>query len=479
MEKLKMHSPDLSQDNIAKIRELFSGCVIEARDELTGAVRLAVDFDQLRQELSDHILDGPQERYRLDWPGKREALALGNAPIAKTLRPFATESVNFDETNNLYIEGDNLDALKLLQENYLGRIDLIYIDPPYNTGNEFIYDDDFSTDPGEFLIQSNQSDELGNRLVANPATNGRFHSDWLSMLYPRLKLARSLLAPHGLIFISIDDNELDNLKKIGAEGFGEDNFIGIITRATGTPTGGGFDGLTNMVDYIVVFRRGADARLNGLEFQAADAAIYNEEDERGNYLTRSLRRTGGEDRREDRPSMYYGVKAPDGSEVFPIGPGGYESRWICGFERFLEMEAEGLIQWKKSDRGCGPEWHPYQKFYLEGRQKRPSNLWTEIDGNKKGTREIRDLFDREKVFDSPKPVGLIQRIISIATGPQSIVLDFFSGSGTTAHAVMAQNSVDGGRRSHIQIQVPESTRLLQKTVDDLVTQAAALRVARA
>jgi len=276
------------------------------------------------------------------------------------------------------------------------------------------------------------------------------------MIYPRLKLARNLLAPHGLLFASIDDNEIDNLRKIGAEVFGEDNFVGIITRATGTPTGGGFDGLTNMVDYILVFRRSAEAKLNGLEFEATDAAIYNEEDERGKYLTRSLRRTGGEDRREDRPSMFYGVQSPDGTMVFPIGPGGYESRWICSQERFREMESEGLIQWKKTDRGNGPEWHPYQKFYLEGREKRPSNLWTEIDGNKKGTREIRELFDREKAFDSPKPVGLIQRIVQIATNKQSIILDFFSGSATTAHAVMLQNSSDGGGRSHIQVQIPEA-----------------------
>ncbi len=455
MEKLKMHSPDLSQENIAKIRDLFPSCVTEARDEVTGELRLAVDFDQLRQELSDHLVEGPQERYRLEWPGKREALALANAPIAKTLRPSVRESVNFDSTKNLYIEGDNLEALKILQESYLGQVDLIYIDPPYNTGNEFIYNDDYSIEPVEYLIHSNQSDEGGNRLVANPATNGRFHSDWLSMIYPRIKLARNLLAPSGLLFISIDDNEIDNLRKVGSEIFGEDNFLGIITRATGTPTGGGFDGLTNMVDYILVFRRSADARLNGLEFEASDAAIYNEEDDRGKYLTRSLRRTGGEDRREDRPSMFYGVQSPDGTTVFPIGPGGYESRWICGQDRFREMETEGLIEWKKTDRGNGPEWHPYQKFYLEGREKRPSNLWTDVDGNKKGTREIRELFDREKAFDSPKPVGLIQRIIQIATDKNSVVLDFFSGSATTAHAVMVQNSADGGQRSHIQIQIPE------------------------
>src|SRR5690554_1470475 len=207
MEKLKMHSPDLSQGNIAKIRERFPGCVTEARDEATGKIRLAVDFDQLRQELSDHIVEGPQERYRLDWPGKREALALANAPIAKTLRPCREESVEFDTTQNLFIEGDNLEALKLLQENYLGKIKMIYIDPPYNTGNDFVYDDDFSESLPEFLERSNQKDVEGNRLVANTTANGRFHSDWLSMMYARLRLAKSLLTSDGVVFISIDDNE--------------------------------------------------------------------------------------------------------------------------------------------------------------------------------------------------------------------------------------------------------------------------------
>lgn len=456
MKKLKMHSPDLTADNIARIRELFPGCVTEAKSE-DGSVKLAVDFDLLRQELSDVVVEGPQERYHLNWPGKREALLTANAPIAKTLRPCREESVGFDTTRNLFIEGDNLDALKLLQENYLGKVKLIYIDPPYNTGNDFVYEDDFAEDTDEYLRRSNQVDEQGNRLAANTLTNGRFHSDWLSMMYSRMRLAHNLLADDGLIFISIDDHEYDNLRKVGHEIFGESNFVGAITRATGTPTGGGFDGLTNMVDYILVYRRSYVAILNGLEFGEADAAIYNESDELGRYLTRSLRRTGGEDRREDRPSMFYSVEAPDGTLVYPIGPGGYESRWICGKERFAEMVSEGLVEWRKVDRGSGLEWHPYQKFYLDGREKRPSNLWTEIDGNKKGTREIRDLFDREKVFDSPKPVGLIQRIIQIGTDKHSIVLDFFAGSSSTAHAVIAQNAADKGSRRFIMVQLPENT----------------------
>ena len=213
MDKLKMHSPDLTQDNIAKIRELFPGCVTEAQGS-DGKLTLAVDFDQLKQELSEAIVEGPQERYHLNWPGKREALLTANAPIAKTLRPCRKESVDFDTTQNLFIEGDNLEALKLLQETYLGKVKMIYIDPPYNTGNDFIYEDDFAESTDEFFIKSNQSDEEGNKLVANTEANGRFHSDWLSMIYPRIKLAKNLLKDDGVIFISIDDSEVDTLKRV-------------------------------------------------------------------------------------------------------------------------------------------------------------------------------------------------------------------------------------------------------------------------
>lgn len=224
MEKLKMHSPNLTQDNIARIRDLFPGCVTEAKGE-DGSVKLAVDFDQLRQELAESIVEGPQERYHLNWPGKREALLTANAPIAKTLRPCREESVDFDTTKNLFIEGDNLDALKLLQENYLGKVKMIYIDPPYNTGNDFIYEDDFAENSEEFLRKSNQVDEKGNRLVANKDSNGRFHSDWLSMMYPRIKLAKNLLSEDGVLFLTLDDTEVANMRRIGDEIFGESNFL--------------------------------------------------------------------------------------------------------------------------------------------------------------------------------------------------------------------------------------------------------------
>ena len=223
MEKINLHSPDFTQANIAKLADLFPNCVTETRIA-DGTVKKAIDFDQLRQELSTSIVEGPQERYQLNWPGKREALLTANAPIAKTLRPCREESMNFDTTQNLYIEGDNLDALKLLQETYLGKIKMIYIDPPYNTGNDFIYEDDFAEETESYKLRSNQKDEAGNRLTANTESNGRFHSDWLSMMYSRLKLARILLRDDGVIFISIDDGEVSNLRKLCDEIFGEDNF---------------------------------------------------------------------------------------------------------------------------------------------------------------------------------------------------------------------------------------------------------------
>ena len=259
-----MHSPDLSQDNIAKIQELFPGCVMEVRDEVTGKPQLAVDFDQLRQELSDSIVEGPQERYRLDWPGKREALIASNTPVAKTLRPARNESLDFDSSRNLFIEGDNLEALKLLKDVYLGSAKAIYIDPPYNTGADFIYDDDFVELSDDFLIRSQQVDDSRNRMVSNPISNGRFHSDWLSMLFSRLRLARLLLREDGFIFISIDIIELANLISMGKEVFGEDSLIGVISRPTGTRMGSGSRGVARELDYIVIFSRRNEASLFGL-----------------------------------------------------------------------------------------------------------------------------------------------------------------------------------------------------------------------
>ena len=452
--KLKMHSPDLTEDNIAKIAALFPNCISESRDE-QGRLKQVVDFDLLRQELSGVIVEGEQERYRLDWVGKKEAILAANAPIAKTLRPCREESVNFDTTENLFIEGDNLDALKLLQENYLGKVKMIYIDPPYNTGKDFIYNDDFAESSDEFFARSQQFDDEGNRLIANTESNGRFHSDWLSMMYSRLKLARNLLTDDGVIFISCDDNEQANLKRLCDEVFGGKNCIGQISRATGTPTGGGgVKPIVNELDYLIVYSKSSKLSFTGIEMSDSETKIYDKEDENGRYLIRPLRRTGGEDRREDRPTMFYPLMAPDGEQIYPMSPNGYESRWICGKAKYEELQKNGLIEWKKDKFGV---WVVYQKFYLEGRLKQVGNLWTSVDGNKKATREVRELFNAIKVFDFPKPVGFLKLCLQVATQKNSIILDFFAGSATTAHAVMQLNAEDGGNRRFIMVQLPEAT----------------------
>lgn len=366
--------------------------------------------------------------------------------------------MDFDTTENLYIEGDNLEVLKLLQETYLGKIKMIYIDPPYNTGNDFVYKDDFAQSTDEYLANSGQFDEEGNRLVQNTESNGRFHTDWLNMIYPRLRLAKTLLSEDGIIFISIDENEVENIKKICNEIFGESNFLTCVTRATGTPTGGGFDGLVNELDYMLIYAKNAsNATINGLEMSAEDSKIYDQVDEQGRYLIRPLRRTGGEDRREDRPTMFFPIIAPDGTEVYPIGPTGYESRWICSPDTAKRLADSNMLAWKQVTKNGETRWQVYQKFYLENRTKAPGNLWTDVEGNKKATRDVRDVFDSKKVFDFPKPIGFLKKAISIGANSDSIIFDFFSGSATTAHAVMQLNAEDNGHRKFIMVQFPEVT----------------------
>jgi len=447
VDKLDMQSPDLVNQNIEKLAELFPNCVTESD---TGK---AIDFDLLRQEFSHAVVEGNKERYRLEWPGKKEAIVTANLPTTKTLRPVREDSVDFDNTENIYIEGDNLEVLKLLQESYLGKIKMIYIDPPYNTGKDFVYKDNFAKDTQEELFESGQKDEYNQRLVVNPETAGRYHSDWLSMMYPRLKLARNLLKEDGVIFISIDDNEVHNLKKICDEVFGENNARGMIARPTGTPSGQGNEILVNEIDYILVYSKSQSSMFVGIPFSKDDEKIYDQVDEFGKYLTRSLRKTGGEDRKEDRPTMFYGIKDPDDKLIYPKGPTGYDSRWRCGEDSYFKLLRDNLIEWKLSKDG----WKPYQKFYLEGRKKQPSNLWQNLEGNKKGTLTVKNLF-QNKVFDTPKPVALIERCLTITTVEESIILDFFSGSATTAHAVMKLNAEErNSKRKYIMVQLPETT----------------------
>ena len=314
---------------------------------------------------------------------------------------------------NFLIEGDNLASLKLLKKTHKGKIDLIYIDPPYNTGNkDFTYDDVYVDSLDNFK-----------------------HSKWLSFMRSRISLAKKLLSDTGLVFISIDDNEVAQLKILCDEIFGNSNFRGQIVRATGTPTGQGNATISNEIDYVLVYARTSNAIFNGLPFDDESSKIYNLIDEYGRYLNRPLRKTGGEDRREDRPSMYYPIFAPDGTEVYPIAPSGYESRWRCQESTYHNLVKEHRIEWKKDKKG----WKVYQKFYLEGRTKQPGNLWVGIEGNKKATITLKNVLGNN-VFSFPKPIELITRIIQIATNSDSIILDFFAGSGTTGHAVLQYNA---------------------------------------
>ncbi|MCT9369482.1 site-specific DNA-methyltransferase [Acinetobacter baumannii] len=472
MDKLKMHSPNLVDANIEKISALFPNCITETKDE-NGELKKAIDFDLLKQELSQVLVEGEQERYRLDWVGKKEAILTANAPIAKTLRPCREESVNFDKTENLFIEGDNLEALKLLQENYLGKVKMIYIDPPYNTGNDFIYKDDFAESTNVFFERSNQVDEEGNRLIANTESNGRFHSDWLSMIYSRLKLTRNLLKDDGVLFISCDDSELYNLKKILDEVFGSNNFIGnLIIKSN--PRGSQSDNFKAIVhEYLLAYVKdsfSAEALLDTL----SDDMIkeYNLNDENGNYRLLGLRMRGGSWRREQRPLLFYpfyinplnnsfslNKDTEHSIEILPIQPStGEDGTWRWSKSK-VENEGNLLIA-KPIVRNGENTWDIFQKDYLHNDEGiKGTKLKTILDAKElnyqNGSVEVKQLFDNKSVFDFPKPKYLIQKILSLVSTNNEIILDFFSGSATTAHAVMQLNAEDNGNRKFIMVQLPE------------------------
>lgn len=444
MEKLQMHSPDLTQENIAKIRELFPGCVIEAADE-TGTVRLTVDFDQLRQELSDYIVEGPQERYQINWPGKREALATANAPIAKALRPSRGESVEFDTTRNLFIEGDNLDALKLLQETYLGQVKLIYIDPPYNTGNDFIYDDDFAERSSEYLVRSNQTDLQGGRLIANNESNGRFHSDWMSMMYPRLRLARNLLRDDGAIFISIDDEEVHNLRKLCDEVFGSDNFIAqFVWKARQFTDTRAKTNVSTDHEYIVAYAKNMGFAVRGVERDESKFA-NPDNDPRGEWMSRSIL---GLATKDQRPNLHYDVIDPGTGRVFPPNP---STGWRYSKEKMQELISEGRILFPAKDDG-----RPREKKFRSEMRSEFIAFRSIIDDvhTADGTQEIRSLFGAD-IFPFPKPVDLLARLVEQVTSDGDMILDFFVGSATLAQSVMQVNASDGGKRSFVLVQLPE------------------------
>ena len=488
MDKLKMQSSNLVDANIEKIAELFPNCITEDRDE-KGQVKRAVDFDLLRQELSVSLVEGPAERYTLTWPGKREAILTANAPIAKTLRPCEEESVDFANTKNLFLEGDNLEVLKLLQETYLGKVKMIYIDPPYNTGNDFIYDDDFAEDAESFLLRSNQKDEAGNRLVANTEANGRFHSDWLTMMYPRLKLARNLLCEDGVVFVSIDDHEVQNLRAVMDEVFGRQNFVAtVIWQKVFSPKNSARH-FSEDHDYIVVYARNATTWTPNLLARTPEMeARYSnpDHDHRGPWTSGDL------SARNFYGEGTYAVICPSGRQIGGPPPGRY---WAISKKKFEELDRDRRIWWGED----GNNMPRLKRFLSEVQSGRvPQTLWTyaEVGHTQEAKKELISLVDfpnSDVVFNTPKPTRLLQRILQLTTTPgepegegpdegflevrersaeyldastkqlrrfkpqpPEIVLDFFAGSGSTMDAVFRQNAEDGGNRQCILVQLPES-----------------------
>jgi adenine-specific DNA-methyltransferase len=466
MDKLKLHTPDLTAANIEKLAALFPGCITEARDE-RGTLTRAIDFDQLRQELANHIVEGPRERYHLDWPGKREALLAANAPIAKTLRPCREESVDFDTTKNLFIEGDNLDALKLLQETYLGKVKMIYIDPPYNTGNDFLYEDDFAGNSETFFRKSNQKDEAGNRMVANLETNGRFHSDWLNMIYSRLKLARNLLADNGVILISIDDHEVHNLRKICDEIFGEANFIGIFSVVS-SPSAIDYGHMAKTNDYCVFYAK--DVMLTETWPLEEKEKTFRYQDEQGGFNIYPLYNGNTAFNPQTRPNLHYPFyvnpneinslgfyqisleKSPGWVEVFPVTSKkeGISRVWRWGKPKAAENLNDEIVGYKNEDG----EFRIVQKSRLTAKVIRSILEGTGLS-TRRGTAEIESLF-KSKLFPFPKPTELIKMFSAISLNESDIALDFFSGSATTAHSVLQLNAEDGGKRRFVMVQLPEA-----------------------
>ena len=473
MDKLKMQSPNLTDDNIAKLAELFPNCITESRNDV-GDLTSAIDFDQLKQELSNNIVDGSQERYQLNWPGKREALLTANKPIIKTLRPCREESVEFDTTENLFIEGDNLDALKLLQETYLGKVKVIYIDPPYNTGKDFIYDDNFSVSGEDYLIDSGQKNQAGHRLVANTDSNGRFHSRWLSMMYPRLKLSRNLLKDDGVLAISIDHNEVANLSRLCDEVMGGDNYIASIANVS-NPKGRSDDKfIATSHEYILLYGKNVK-NFQAFGFEIGEEIIkrYNKKDKNGNlYREIDLRKTGDGDLREDRRNLFYFFHynektgeliaaneevAPDGFiTIKPIRADGKEGRWRCSLESACQKKS--LLQAKFMPKR--KIWGIVELDYLADRGRvRATSSWTFKDvNNERGSEAFINLGFDKRTFPSPKPLGTVKRILEVCCPEKSddLILDFFAGSGSTAHAIMDMNAQYEGSKKFILVQLPET-----------------------
>ena len=477
MDKVKMTTPDGVTENIEKLAALFPAAVTEMRGE-DGKLRKGIDFEKLRQLLSRNIVEGG-ERYEFSWVGKKAAMAEAARPTTETLRPVKADSRDWDSTENLYIEGDNLAALKILQESYLGKVKMIYIDPPYNTGNDFIYADDFMRTQSEENEQMGMFDEDENHLFKNTDSNGRFHSDWCSMIYARLILARNLLTSDGCVFISIDDNEQESLKMICDEIFGRSNFIGKIAVVNNLKGRNDKKDIATCHEYLLIYGK-SEFSANGMPLSDEQRALFNKIDDRGNaYQLRDLRKRGRPDRREDRPNMYFPIyynqstnkcsleEVPGAIAIYPLRGDGSDGRWRWGKERVKENLDILEPRFSKIAQRWGIEHRVYLNPAMnpssidddedEGseRDSKSKSFW--IGGelsNDVGRRQLKNLFG-SAFFDYPKSIDYILNTIHMGANSNSIILDFFSGSATTAHAVMQLNAEDGGHRKFIMVQLPE------------------------
>ncbi len=435
MDKMKMETENKTLENLAKLKEMFPEVITESKDE-NGEIVAAVDAKKLEQLLSTKVIEG-DECYDFTWVGKKQAMVEACKPIRKTLRPCLEESVDWENTQNLYIEGDNLDVLKLLQESYLNKVKMIYIDPPYNTGNDsFIYPDDYSTNKELYDEEVGAIDESGYRMFKNTETNGRFHSSWCSMMYPRLKLARNLLSEDGVIFISIDDNEVDNLRKMCDEIFGESNFIAQCVRKRRDSQANLSKNISPIHEYIAIYGKGSDDVLNKVPAKIDETEYKNpDNDTRGPYKTMPCTNKGG---------SVYSVQTPTGKTI--------TDEWRFKKDTYDKLFTENRIVFPRGGDG-----KPRYKLFLSEKIEQGvlANTWLDdLSSNQEATREIKELFD-DLLFETPKPVGLLKFCITLAANKNSIILDFFSGSATTAHAVMQLNAEDGGNRKFIMVQLPE------------------------
>ena len=484
MEKLKMKSLDVIGTNIDKIAQLFPNCVTEHLGK-DGKVELGIDFEKLKAELSNEIIEEGAERYQFTWPDKRKANQLANIPTTMTLRPCREESVDFENTENLYIEGDNLDVLKVLRETYLGKVKMIYIDPPYNTGNDFVYNDDFAQGKDDFEQSSGLFDDEGNQTIdpmqRNTESNGRFHTDWLNMIYPRLKVARDLLTDDGVIFISIDDNEVENLKKVCNEVFGESNCQGIISYVRKTSGKQDSSNFMKSTEYIICYSKSEKWECQPIVAGEHVLDRYNKVDENGHkFRETDLRKTGNADRRVDRPLMYYPFYynptnndlqvRPDEDlkleqngyiKILPIKPDGSDGRWRWGIDN-AQTHMDFLVARLMPKYKDQNKYTIYEKDYIdkkgEVRTVKEHTSWDRTEFNSDNAMmEFKKLGFSNQLFPFPKVSALIKHMCYLADTQNSIILDFFSGSATTAHAVMKLNAEDGGKRKFIMVQLPELT----------------------